>query len=115
MLEETGVRGRFAALLAVRQAHGLAFGKSDLFFCCALIPEPGQDALQPQASELADAKWMPLAEYVESGFKGVALYDRLVERCVAWANGRTSGMRAETLASGWTKPRDDLILSGRDE
>jgi len=39
--EETGVRARFAGVLAVRQAHGFAFGKSDLFFLCALVAEDG--------------------------------------------------------------------------
>lgn len=37
--EETGVRTRFAGVLAVRQAHGFAFGKSDLFFLCALVAD----------------------------------------------------------------------------
>jgi ADP-ribose pyrophosphatase YjhB (NUDIX family) len=39
--EETGVRARFAGVLAVRQAHGFAFGKSDLFFLCALVADDG--------------------------------------------------------------------------
>ena len=34
--QETGVRATFQAVLAIRQAHGFAFGKSDLFFCIAL-------------------------------------------------------------------------------
>ena len=50
MQEETGVVAHFAAVLAVRQAHGFAFGKSDLFFCCALVPQPGQDELKPCVS-----------------------------------------------------------------
>lgn len=37
--EETGVKARFAGVLAVRQAHGFAFGKSDLFFLCALVAD----------------------------------------------------------------------------
>ena len=36
VLEETGVRARFDAVLAFRQAHGFAFGKSDFFFVIAL-------------------------------------------------------------------------------
>jgi ADP-ribose pyrophosphatase YjhB (NUDIX family) len=44
--EETGVRARFGAVLAMRQAHGFAFGKSDFFFVVALTLEPG-----PQASQ----------------------------------------------------------------
>lgn len=31
VLEETGIRTRFSCVLAVRQAHGFAFGNSDLF------------------------------------------------------------------------------------
>ncbi len=27
-----------------------------------MIPEPGQDKVTPQESEIVDAKWMPLAE-----------------------------------------------------
>lgn len=41
--EETGVRARFAGVLAVRQAHGFAFGKSDLFFLCALVADDDGD------------------------------------------------------------------------
>lgn len=36
VLEETGVKAKFAAVLALRQAHGFAFGKSDFFFVVAL-------------------------------------------------------------------------------
>ena len=36
VLEETGIRAKFDALLAIRQSHGLFMGKSDLFFVCAL-------------------------------------------------------------------------------
>ena len=48
------------AILAIRQAHGFAFGKSDLFFLVALRAAKGQAQLQPQAAEVADATWMPL-------------------------------------------------------
>lgn len=36
VFEETGVRATFSAVLAFRQAHGFAFGKSDFFFVIAL-------------------------------------------------------------------------------
>eukprot|EP00775_Hariotina_reticulata_P005145 gene5145-5385_t len=38
VFEETGLRTRFHSLIAVRQAHGFLFGKSDMFFCCGLVP-----------------------------------------------------------------------------
>lgn len=44
VLEETGVRARFDAVLAMRQAHGFAFGKSDMFFVVALKLLPGPQA-----------------------------------------------------------------------
>lgn len=40
VLEETGVKATFAAVLALRQAHGFAFGKSDFFFVVALKCAP---------------------------------------------------------------------------
>ena len=40
VLEETGVRATSAAVLALRQAHGFAFGKSDFFFVVALTCGP---------------------------------------------------------------------------
>ena len=36
VLEETGIRAKFDAVLAVRQGHGFLHGKSDLFFVVAL-------------------------------------------------------------------------------
>ena len=47
------------AILAVRQAHGFAFGKSDLFFVVALRAAKGGN-LVPQVSEVEAASWMPL-------------------------------------------------------
>lgn len=35
VMEETGVRATFQAVIALRQAHGFLHGKSDLFFCVA--------------------------------------------------------------------------------
>jgi hypothetical protein len=56
VLEETGVRARFHGVLAIRQGHNFAFGKSDLFFCCALRAEPGQEHTKPCVS--GQAGWL---------------------------------------------------------
>ena len=48
------------AILAIRQAHGFAFDKSDLFFLVALRAAKGRAHLQPQRAEVANAAWMPL-------------------------------------------------------
>ena len=36
VLEETGIKSAFEAVLAVRQSHGHNFGRSDLFVLCAM-------------------------------------------------------------------------------
>lgn len=43
-----GIKCTFKSLLAVRQAHGFAFGKSDLFMLCALHVDSENQALVPQ-------------------------------------------------------------------
>lgn len=69
--EETGIRTEFHSVLGFRQTHGLAHGRSDLFFVCRLepiehvdregkvvIPDP---VIQP--CEIETAAWIPLDEY----------------------------------------------------
>ena len=71
VLEETGVHSRFDCVLAVRQAHGFLFGKSDLFFLCGLVVDESACEMQPdgrpklvaQPEELEGCRWMPLEEY----------------------------------------------------
>lgn len=36
VFEETGVRAAFDRVLSIRQSHGHNFGRSDLFFVCAM-------------------------------------------------------------------------------
>lgn len=80
VLEETGIQTAFHSILGFRQTHGMAHGRSDLFFVCRLdlllvdgetdtdhtdpvngniiIPTP-----IPQANEIEKAEWVPLSEY----------------------------------------------------
>ncbi len=47
---------------------------------------------------------------------GVALFERLRERCTAWAQGRYKGLRAEKLdASFLQRKRADLTIWGEDD
>ncbi|GBF88517.1 nudix hydrolase [Raphidocelis subcapitata] len=114
--EETGVRAAFGAVLCMRQAHGFAFGKSDVFYCIGLhTTEPGQ---QPRPCiEIEAVRWMPLEEYVGQHFqRGVPLYEEMLDRCVAWAEGRYSGWRGAKLQAGmWGRERMDTLLWGRDD
>ncbi|KAK9827662.1 hypothetical protein WJX81_004616 [Elliptochloris bilobata] len=115
VLEETGVRAKFQAVLAIRQAHGFAFDKSDMFFCIALTPEPGQSALVPQADEIQAAAWMPLEEYAAIPFiHSRPLLQRTLGCCLAYANGTYSGLAGFKVGHGGTGARQDLLLCGED-
>lgn len=71
VLEETGIKAKFHSVLSFRQTHGLAHGRSDLFFVCRLDPveevdENGRVVIPDpiaQENEIAVAQWVPLSEY----------------------------------------------------
>jgi len=71
VMEETGIRAKFHSILGFRQTHGLAHGRSDLFFVCRLDPveevdEDGNVVIPDpiaQECEIAEVAWVPLAEY----------------------------------------------------
>jgi ADP-ribose pyrophosphatase YjhB (NUDIX family) len=71
VMEETGVPTNFHSILSFRHTHGLANGRSDLYFVCRLdpleevdekgnviIPEP-----YAQACEIEATQWVPFTEY----------------------------------------------------
>jgi 8-oxo-dGTP pyrophosphatase MutT (NUDIX family) len=71
VLEETGIRTTFHSVVGFRQTHGLAYGRSDLFFVCRLDPlehiSPDGTVAIPdpvvQPCEIETAAWVPLDEY----------------------------------------------------
>ena len=65
VLEETGVRTRFDALVCLRHWHGYRYGKSDIYFVCRLSPL-SQD-ITMQTEEIEDCRWMPVGQYLEAG------------------------------------------------
>jgi ADP-ribose pyrophosphatase YjhB (NUDIX family) len=66
VLEETGVPTKFHSILSFRHTHGMANGRSDLFFVCRLVPIEDDGVIptpKPQECEIAEALWLPLSEY----------------------------------------------------
>lgn len=66
VLEETGVPTTFHSILSFRHTHGMANGRSDLFFVCRLVPVEDEGVVPtpvPQACEIAEASWVPLPDY----------------------------------------------------
>ncbi|XP_010435024.1 PREDICTED: nudix hydrolase 7-like [Camelina sativa] len=65
--EETGIIADFVEVLSFRQSHNAFLKKkSDLFFLCVLTPRSYE--ITKQNSEILDAKWMPIQEYIDQPF-----------------------------------------------
>lgn len=62
--EETGIKTRFVSLACFRHWHGYRYGKSDIYFVCRL--EPLTTEITIDESEIEEALWMPLEEYLAS-------------------------------------------------
>ena len=76
VLEETGVRARFDALVCFRHWHGYRYGKSDIYFVCRLSPLSKEITIQEE--EIAECLWMPVEAYLDA--EGVSPFNkRIVE------------------------------------
>jgi ADP-ribose pyrophosphatase YjhB (NUDIX family) len=69
--EETGIRAKFCDIVSFRHTHGLANGRSDLYFVCRLAPveevdEHGNVIIPepvPQEGEIEATAWIPYEEF----------------------------------------------------
>jgi len=64
ILEETGVRTKFDALVCFRHWHGYRYNKSDIYFVCRLSPLSADIAIQVE--EIEECLWLPVQEYLTS-------------------------------------------------
>lgn len=112
VLEETGIRARFDAVLAMRQAHGFAFGKSDMFFVVALKLLAGPQELVMQEDELVGVRWMPLQEYLDVPFMASRpLFQQIHSTILQYVDGDYRGLQGRKLETGLSA-RQDLLLFG---
>lgn len=86
VLEETGVHTRFESLLGLRHHHQGQFGTSNIYLVCRLTPL--ETKLQPDATELADARWIPVSTYLQ--MEGVGLLNQRIVAAALAATGMTS-------------------------
>ena len=80
VLEETGVRVQFEALVCFRHWHGYRYGKSDIYFVCRLAPL--SEDVTMQAEEIEECLWMPVEEYLASDLVSV-FNKRIVQAALA--------------------------------
>lgn len=118
--EETGCDVSFSSVLALRQSHGFAFGKSDLFFvvaCTPVLPDGvktlDEIELRPQESEIEACQWMPLEEFCRVEFmQSRPLYRQIMNTCYAYARGGYKGITGAKLAAN--SDREDLFMFGEE-
>jgi 8-oxo-dGTP pyrophosphatase MutT (NUDIX family) len=60
--EETGVHATFKGLITFRHAHGVSFGKSDLYFVARLEAE--NDQIEHDPKEIDECRWITPEEYL---------------------------------------------------
>ncbi|CAB9502340.1 X motif 6 [Seminavis robusta] len=73
VLEETGIQTTFRNVLCFRHTHGLANGRSDIYFVCRLDPIEQEDVdgtviipePVPQEAEIAATAWVPYDEFAD--------------------------------------------------
>ncbi|KAL0054435.1 hypothetical protein WJX82_008773 [Trebouxia sp. C0006] len=96
-MEEAGLEATFEAVLVTQGS----LWQSDMFFAVALKPVDDTQKLVAQATEVDDVKWMPLEDYASKPFSATkALYNNLVQQCVAYANGTYTDMKELRSAHG---------------
>ena len=83
VLEETGVRTRFDALVCFRHWHGYRYGKSDIYFICRLHPLSHEITVQEE--EIAACRWMPTREYL--GAESVSPFNKQIVRAALESPG----------------------------
>ena len=122
VLEETGVHTEFVSLLCFRQAHGVQFGKSDLFFVCVLRPTSFD--INHQVSEITACEWLePEAFFDQAFFKGSALFteiNRLIQEEIKGegkeeGGTQSSSFRRRTYELGWRPGQHTLYFPTRED
>lgn len=104
--EETGIETEFQALLAVTHAPRWIFGRASIYLVCAL--RPLSRSIDAQESEIAEARWMPLAEFMSS--ERASPFTRDLLKAALGGNGlEVSSYESVTSRSVW-----ELFLPSSD-
>ena len=107
VLEETGVRTEFDALVCWRHWHGYRYGKSDIYFVCRLHPLNEEIAIQEE--EIAACLWMPVADYLAS--EGVSDFNKRIVEAAMKSPGIVS-----TAIDGYGDPdKYEFFMPSEDE
>lgn len=125
VLEETNVRVTFRSLSAMRETHRGPFkGITDLYFVCVCVLDEsvyGEDTIPeptPQDAEIANARWIPLKEFLGSRYYRKGLYGEMLRAASQTAIAATfdSSSRGDLVFKGHGLGREKLpALGGKME
>jgi ADP-ribose pyrophosphatase YjhB (NUDIX family) len=121
VLEETNIRVKFKSLATMRETHRGPFkGTTDLYFVAACILENPDDDIpvpRPQDSEIANAKWIPLEQFLGSRFYRKGLYGDMLRIAAKTAMAATNDKSPpEKLFRGFGLSRQRLpAIAGKIE
>ena len=85
VLEETGVRTKFDALVCFRHWHGYRYGKSDIYFVCRL--HPLSEDITMQEEEIEDCRWLPVDDFL--GSEEISVFNKSIVTAALDSEGVT--------------------------
>ena len=102
--EETGIDVDFVQLASIRDGHKALHGKDNLF--CVCIVKPRTSKIRVQTSELADARWMPVDEFLALPYYAPATaYGELNRAAIDCLRGRRGGLSGHSLPEKFRRAR----------
>ena len=107
VFEETGIETEFQGLMAVTHAPRWIFGRASLYLVCALRPLNRE--IVRQESEIAEARWMPMPEFMAN--ERVSPFTRDVLRAALAGDG----LHPRSYESSTSKSTWELFLPRNEE
>merc|ERR1712086_111840 len=116
VFEETGVKGEFQGILAMREQLDYKYGAADFYIVCVLRPHPTEQQVDVQdTQEIKAASWIPLSEITtnEEGckyklFPNAFQFMRLIKQWLAM-NGKDTSSQTNGDAANSDMKVTDLI------
>ncbi|MCI0813056.1 MAG: NUDIX domain-containing protein [Chloroflexi bacterium] len=83
VLEETGVKTKFEALVCFRHWHGYRYDKSDIYFVSRLSPLSKEITIQEE--ELDEVLWMPVDDFLNDD--GISIFNKTIVKAALKSPG----------------------------
>jgi len=114
VFEETGVKGEFQGILAMREQLDYKYGAADFYIVCVLRPHPTEQQVDVQdTQEIKAASWIPLSEITtnEEGckyklFPNAFQFMQLIKQWLAMNGKDTSALTSREAANSDMKVTD---------